>query len=217
MSPTGAKSEYPTPTRDRQAKGQDYDEALPQSTQERNPTATSTKRTKPRRRTLPSPDKKDLGRDTYRGKGGAELQERRRFPSPDKNRKRAATSNQKVETRKSRRTRRETLDSPNERISAYMHPAKSNEQRELDKKVPRKRAVRDDRARPETNEARSPKSRAGDELPTELPRVRRADVEAEKEDEASVGTHTSTLTRFPNRSRKPSTTGCKRSSAEAAG
>jgi hypothetical protein len=92
---------------------------------------------------LPSPDK-DLGRDFLPRKGEAALlQERRRFPNPDKHRKRAATSNQKVETRKSRRT----LDSPKYRITP--HSEKLNEQKELDKMVQRKRAVRDDRARPD--------------------------------------------------------------------
>jgi len=96
--------------------------------------------------------------------------------------------NQKVETRKSRRTRHETLDSPNDRISAYMHSEKLNEQRELDKKVQRKRAVRDDRSRPETKDAGSPKSRAGNELLPKLARVQRADVEAEAEDEVAAET-----------------------------
>ena len=99
---------------------------------------------------------------------------------------------QKVQGRekKARRTRGETLDSSDERTSAFMCSERRIKRSRLDEKVPSERAVRNNRARPETNDAKRPNGPTNDELPTKFARVRRADVEAEMEDKVADETKT---------------------------
>jgi hypothetical protein len=100
----------------------------------------------------------------------------------------------------SRRLRLETPNSPDERTSAFRHSEKLNERRELVDRFPGERAVTHDRARPETDvTATSPKEQAKDELPTELERVRRSDVEAKEEDEVADETETDKTTKLADR------------------
>jgi hypothetical protein len=121
-------------------------------------------------RLVPSPHNYP-GRKSYRRKGGeAELAEQKRLPSSNNQQKRAATD-QKHETRKGRRLRLETLNSFDERTSAFRHLERLNEQRELINKVPCERAVSIDRACPKTNDAGSPKGQAKVEAPTKLAMV----------------------------------------------
>ena len=176
------------------------------------------------RRRVPRPDK-DLGRKSHRRKGGeARLDERERSPSSDNPRKRRKSyrrkggeaelyerkqslssdnprtrtaPGKKEEKRKGRLVRPEDLNSSDERTSAFMYSERLNEERDPVEKAPRKeRAVRNDEARPETIEVKSPEEFEGDELPTELARVRRSDVEAEQEDEAANEKETDKATKL---------------------
>jgi hypothetical protein len=87
------------------------------------------------------------------------------------------------EEREGRKPQPTNPSSSNELTSAFRCTERLNEQRELVKKVPRKRAVRNDGASPEKNDAESPQEKGqanNEELPTTLAKVRRSDVEAEK-------------------------------------
>ena len=64
-----------------------------------------------------------------------------------------------------------------------MHAEKINEEREFVEKISRERAVGNDRARPETTKAESPRRQEIGERPVKLARVRRSDVEAKDKDE----------------------------------
>jgi hypothetical protein len=73
------------------------------------------------------------------------------------------------------------------------------ERSRLDEKVPSEQAVRNNRACPETNDAKSPDGPTKDELPTKLARVRRADLAAKREDEVADETKTDKPTRLADR------------------
>ena len=77
----------------------------------------------------------------------------------------------------------DSLDSPNERASAFMHSERLNGERELVENISRERAVGNDRAGPETTKAESPRRQENDERPAKLARVRISDLEAKDEDE----------------------------------
>jgi hypothetical protein len=93
--------------------------------------------------------------------GEAELEKQRRTPS-SKNKRKTTASNQKSETRKRRRPRPDSLNSPNERASAFMHSERLNEERELVENISRERAVGNDRSRPEKTKAESPSREEND-------------------------------------------------------
>jgi hypothetical protein len=119
-------------------------------------------------------------------------------PIPDKDpgrksRKRAATES-KGEKRKSRRL---DLGSPDRRTSAFLHSERLNEQRRLSDQAPRRQAVVvGDKS---VNQSGSPKGREIADLPTELARVRRSDVEAEPEDGVASETETDKPTKLAAR------------------
>jgi hypothetical protein len=77
------------------------------------------------------------------------------------------------------------LNPSDERTSAFRHSERLNEQRKLKDRVPCERAVRINRACPETIDAGSPKRQANVEPPTKLAMVRRSDIKAKKEDKGA--------------------------------
>jgi hypothetical protein len=140
----------------------------------------------PRKRERGPTSDNDLGCKSYlRRRGEAELKEQKRLPSSH-NQKRSPTDQMDKE-REGRKPQPTNPSSSNELISAFRCSDRLNEKRDLVEEVPRKRAMGNDGARPKKNEAESPqgKGQANNELPTTLAKVRRSDVEAEKEDEVA--------------------------------
>jgi hypothetical protein len=142
----------------------------------------------PRKRERGPTSNNDPGRKSYlRRRGEAELKEQKRLPSSH-NQKRSSTD-QMDEEREGRKPQPTNPSSSNELTSAFRYSERLNEKRDLVvEEVPRKRAIGNDRARPEKNEAEIPQGegQANNELvPTTLVKVRRSDVEAEKEDEVA--------------------------------
>jgi hypothetical protein len=141
----------------------------------------------PRKRERGPTSDNDPGRKSHlRRRGEAELKEQKRSPSSH-NQKRWSTD-QMDEEREGRKPQPTNPSSSNELTSAFRHSERLNKKRDLVvEEVPRKRAIGNDRARPEKNEAEIPQGegQANNELPTTLAKIRRSDVEAEKEDEAA--------------------------------
>jgi hypothetical protein len=146
------------------------------------------------------------------GESGAKRRRRVlvRGDDPGRTSRKKAAADQVGKKRKSRRTRSESPDSSDKRTSAFLNSELLCKRRERFAKAPRERIVVADRDNVEkdsyaalNSNAESPKgqdnvekdssaalnSNAGNprgqsiaELPTKLARIRRADVEAEKED-----------------------------------
>jgi hypothetical protein len=128
----------------------------------------------------------DPGHKSYlRRRGEAELKVQKRLPGSH-NQKRSLTDQMDKE-REGWKPKPMNPSSSNKLASASRCSERLNEKRDLVEEVPRKRAIGNDGARPEKNEAEIPqgKGQANNELPTALAKVRRSRVEAEEEDEVA--------------------------------